>query len=201
MASSDDPVAVALFGRTRRALLSILFGRPDEQFFVRQLVRLVGAGPGAVHRELKRLRAADLILRRENGAHVYYHANMDSPVFVEMESLMRKTSGVPERLRAALLPLRDKIGCAFIHGSFARGRQRAGSDVDLMIVGSVSFAQIVSAVRPVQDELRREINPSIYQVDEFRRKLATRNHFLCRVMRLPRIFLIGDDDELKAMAG
>jgi len=85
---------------------------------------------------------------------------------------------------------------AFVYGSVANGVFRAASDVDLFIVGSVSFAQVVSALRPAQDMLRREVNPSVYPPEEFRRRVAEGNPFLTTVVREPKVFLIGGEREL-----
>jgi len=163
---------------------------------VRQIVRLAGVGQGAVQRELRRLSAAGVIERSESGAQVYYRASEDCPVFAELHGLMTKTAGVADVIRRALEPLADQIKVAFVYGSLATGQETPDSDVDLMVVGEVSFALVVRALRDAQDRLAREVNPTVFPPKELRSKLRRKHHFLTQVMRGPKVFLMGDDDEL-----
>jgi predicted nucleotidyltransferase len=125
-----------------------------------------------------------------------YQANPDCPIFHELNSLVIKTVGVADIIRAALAPLADKMDQAMIFGSFARGEQHEQSDVDLFIVSdAVTLMQIVKALKPAQEQLRREINPVLYSRSEYDRKLRARHHFLTRILREPTIRLIGGDVE------
>jgi len=189
-----------LFGQTRGALLSLLYGKTDQAFYLRQLARMTGAGHGAVQRELKQLTEMGLILRSTQGNQVLYRANRRSPIFPEVKSLMTKTVGLHDTIRSALTRISGKIQIAFVFGSFARGEERSDSDVDLMIVGKVSFGEAVAALAPAQKALGREINPSLFSAGEFRAKLAADNHFLNSVMRGKKLFVIGTPDELTKLA-
>lgn len=192
----NDHLTETLFGKTRRAILSLLYGHADETFYLRQLVRVAGGGTGAVQRELKTLEKAGIIMRIEKGRQVYYQANPHCAVFVELKSLIMKTGGMGDTLRMALLPLAERIQAAFIYGSIARGVEGKSSDVDICIVGDVLFADVVEAISPVQQLLNREINPTVYPIDEFRAKLTARHHFLQSVFEGEKWFLIGDEHEL-----
>jgi predicted nucleotidyltransferase len=191
--------ASALFGLTRQAVLALFFCHPDESFYFRQVVRRTASAVGAVQRELRHLTAAGILTRAQQGNQVHFRANRACPIFNELQALMTKTAGAADVIRAALSPLADRIRLAFIYGSFARGDYRADSDIDLMVIGTASFADIASALRPVQDKLFREINPTIYPHAEFRRKLAQKHHFLTRVLHEPKLWLMGTDHELAAM--
>ena len=151
---------------------------------------------GAVQRELKKLSEAGIIRRIVLGRQVYYQANPECPVYAELRNIVVKTVGVGDVLRAALVPLADRIKVAFLFGSLVRGGQRSSSDVDVMVVGDVSFAEVVSALGRVQETIRREINPLIYPPEEFRSKLSEDHHFLKRALEGSKFFLIGDDYEL-----
>lgn len=190
----------ALFGKARRAVLALLYTHPDEAYYLRQIARATGVGLGAVQRELKQLSEAAIILRTSRGRHIYYQANSNSPIFPELRSLMVKTAGVGDVLRAALAPLSSRINITLLYGSIARGEDRRGSDVDLLVVGNVTFAEIVSALGPTQEMLGREVNPTVYPPSEFQSKLLAGHHFLKTVMREPRILLIGDEHDLARLA-
>ncbi len=191
-----DPLTAALFGKARRTILALLFTHDQESFYLRQIIRAVGQSPGAVQRELALLTSAGLLVRTANGHQVYYQANRDSPVFAEIKSLMVKTAGVADVLRSALSPLAERIRAAFLYGSLARGADRQASDVDVMVIGDISFAEVVEALRPAQETLRREVNATVWSPAEFRKRRKSGHHFLKAVLKAPRVLLIGSDHEL-----
>ena len=191
-----DSLSTTLFGKTRRAVLALLYSHVEEPFYLRQIARAAGVGLGAVQRELKKLSEAGIIRRTVRGRQVYYQANLECPVYSELKSLVVKTVGVGDVLRAALVPLADRINVAFLFGSLVRGGERSSSDVDVMIVGDVTFAEVVSVLGRAQETVRREINPLVYPPEEFHFKLAADHHFLKKTLEGSKFFLIGDEYEL-----
>jgi predicted nucleotidyltransferase len=155
---------------------------------------------GAVQRELKALTDAGIIKRLEKGKQAYYQANPQCTVFPELKSLIMKTAGMGDTLRVALSPLAERVQVAFIYGSIARGDESRGSDVDIFIVGDVTFAEVVEALSPVQQTLNREINPTVYPVDEFRAKQKAGHHFIKSVLEGNKLFLIRDEHDLAKLA-
>jgi uncharacterized protein len=197
--SDFDKLSTTLFGHTRRAVLALLYGHPDEAFYVREIIRMTQAGPGAVQRELQSLTDAGIIRRETRGRQVYYQADSRCPVFRELKSLATKTAAAIEPLRSALAPLQDRILVAFIYGSVARNEPQSKSDLDLMVVGDVSFSEVVSALVPAQEALQREINPTVYRAADFLAKAKSRHHFIDDVLRKKKVFLIGDENELERL--
>lgn len=198
-----DRIAEALFGRTKRNVLGLLFGRPGEAFYLRHIARETGAGTGAAQRELAHLVAGGIVKREKRGQHVYFSANPDSPVYDDLRALLAKTTGIADVLRVAFqkLPERRKIALAFLHGSVAEGRHTSSSDVDLVVVGALPLSKLVPALKPIEGRLGREINPTIYRPDEFVERLSDRSHFLRRVLERPRIMLVGTRDDLEKLVG
>jgi predicted nucleotidyltransferase len=198
-----DRVAEALFGKTRRNVLSLLLGRPDERFYMRQVARRIGASVAAVQHELARLATAELVIRTPEGKQVYYQANRASPVFNELQGLMEKTVGVVSVVRSTLegLASEGRIDMAFIYGSFASGTHDSLSDVDVLIIGEIKLLSIIPALRTAQDRLGREINSTIYPAAEFRMRLMHGEHFASRVLERPKIMLIGSENDLERLAG
>jgi len=195
-----DALATVLFGKTRRAVLSLLFGQTDGSFYLRQIARRTNAGMGALQREVKLLSDAGIIRRTVQGKQVYYQANPDCPIFEELTGLVVKAFGIGDVLRAGLSELADGVIVAFVFGSMVRGGESASSDIDVMVIGNVTFAEVVSVVGSLQETLNREINPTVYPVAEFRKKLADGHHFLTSVLGEEKIFLIGDANELERLA-
>jgi DNA-binding transcriptional ArsR family regulator len=194
--------AQVLFGQVRRDVLALLLGRPDERFYLREILRAAGGGSGGVQRELKQLTDAGLVERVREGRQVYFSANRNATIFPELQSIIQKTAGAVDVLRSALAPLvhRERIDVAFIYGSIAAGKQTAGSDVDLLIVGDATMADVIPAIRPAEAQLGREVNASIFPGPEFRKKVKAHSSFLTRVVNGPKLFIAGDADELGRLA-
>ncbi len=186
-----------LFGRTRGAVLAVLFGHVGESYYLRQLARMTGIALGPVQRELRQLVDAGLVTKKILGKQTMYSANDASPIFAEMRTLVAKTVGIHDVLLAALHPLESKITLAFVYGSVARSSESQQSDVDLMIVGGVNFADVVDRIADAQKTLNREINPTVYTLNEFKTKL--RGNFLKTVLAEQKLFLIGDENDLREL--
>jgi predicted nucleotidyltransferase len=197
---SVDNLGAVLLGKTRGAVLGLLLGRPDEEFHVRQIARLTGATLGPVQRELKLLAQIGVLKCREVGYQLLYSANPASAIHEELRSFVVKTVGMADVLRAAMKPLAEQIRVAFLFGSFAQGRQREASDVDVMVVGNISLATVVKALAEAQRRLSRDINPTVYRPAEFAAKLRDGHHFLSAVMDGSKVFLIGGPVELSRLA-
>lgn len=199
--STATGLADLLFGRTRGAILALLYGRADQTFYTRQIAREVAASAGAVQRELENLTKVGLVVRTSLGSQVFYQANRDAPIFSEMHSLVNKTVGIFSMLGSALRPLDDRIAVAFVYGSVARQAETAKSDIDLMVVGKATVDEIISHLANVEKNTGRPINPTVYSVSEFKAKIADGNHFLRAVLKGQKVFLLGDEDELGKVGG
>jgi predicted nucleotidyltransferase len=194
-------LADTLFGRTRRQVLSLLYGHPDQSFFVREVARTTGAALGAVQKELVALTEAGILDRSVRGRQVYFQANRSAPIFGELHSLIAKTAGIVDVIRSSLAPLETGIDAAFVFGSVAKGEERGTSDIDLFVIGSVSFGDVVDALAGSQRMLGRDINPVVQTRAEFAKRVTSNDHFVAAVLQTPRLHVIGGDDELEQLAG
>ena len=189
-------LADALFTTTQQRVLSLLFGQPSRSFFASELIKLTGSGSGAVQRELKRLASSGLVTVMRIGKQKHYQANPDSPVFGELCGLVLKTVAMAQPIRRALEPFADRIAVALVYGSVAKGTDTASSDIDLLVVADqVTLEDIYSALAPVEADLDRRINPTLYTSREFADRKAAGNAFLTRVLAGEHLVLIGGEDE------
>lgn len=190
-----------LFGsRIRARLLGWLFSHPGERYFVRQLAKILGEDPTNLSRELARLASLGLVVSALEGQQKYYSANPASPVYLELRGLVLKTAGAGDLLREGLTSLISRIRVAFVFGSVAARKETPASDVDLMVVGDVTLEEVVEALMPVQEQLGREVNPTVFPPSEFCERLLHGNPFLKAVIEGPKVFLIGNLDELERLA-
>ncbi len=190
----------ALFmSKTRVEILKLMLLDPKGRFYVREVAARTGVSPRGAQVELARLAHAGVLVREVSGRQVYYEINEQCPIVGELRAILIKTAGVADVVRDRLRPLAGSILYAFIYGSFARGDQKRSSDVDVMVIGSVGFDEVVTALTPAQDTLGREVNPTVFSSEEFQRRCADRDHFITSVMRNPRLMLLGDENELEAV--
>jgi hypothetical protein len=191
----------ALFTKTQQRVLSLLYGRPEQTFYLNEIVRLAAVGKGSVSRELEKLCAAGLLTVSRQGNQNHYQANANNPIFNELKAITQKTFGVVDIIKAALVPLLPQLSCAFIYGSVAQGTEHAGSDIDLMLVGDdISYSGVMDLLVPAEKQLGRTINPTLYTVAEFTDRKTNHQPFIQRVMEQPKLWLVGDM-ELKKLAG
>ena len=186
----------ALFTETQQNVLGLLYGQPDRSFYTKEILRLTGMGVATIKRELDRMLSADILRLSKIGNQHHYQANPQCPVYGELLDIVKKTFGVTEVVRDALEPLAEKIDWAFVYGSLASGKETAASDIDLLIVGGASFAEVVTGLYPVGEKLGREINPKIYRKKEWKRLKTKGDAFVDEVLAKPKINVIGGEDEL-----
>lgn len=194
--SKQMGMAEALFPATRQKVLKLFFLRPDAEYALREVIDAVGAGSGAVQREVARLVDCGLVFQDHRGRQKRYRVNRESPIYFELASLVTKLLGPESQIDAALQPLYPEIDIALLYGSVAKGVDHAGSDVDLLLVSdTVSLEDIFETLDPAERSLARTINPTVYTRSDFRSRIVKQQSFLTRVLDGPYILLKGNLDE------
>jgi len=192
-------LAEILSSSTRAEALRLLFDLSDTELHHREMVRRSGLSESAVRQELVKLVRLDLVRRRQDGNRVYFKANREHPLFPELRGLVLKTVGLPAVLRSRLQVPQVRI--AFIFGSLASGQEKAGSDVDLMVIGDLGLRQLADLLSGISETIGREINPHVMTMTEYRKRKKAADHFVARVLEGPKLFLVGTEHELEAMGG
>lgn len=185
-----------LFSEYRRKVLSLLLLNPAEQYHQREIARLTGTISGTLSRELAKMVEAGVLQKVRVGNQVHYRANPDCSIFTELASILRKTDGWLQSLSVALQPLASRISAAFVFGSTASGKAGPGSDIDLMVIGDVSFSELITALYPLQETLGREINPKQYPASEWFQMVKDQGGFVRDVLSKPKLFVIGSEADL-----
>lgn len=199
MIMNDASLSSALFSKVQQRVLALLFGHPERSYYTSEIVRTVRSGTGAVERELTRLRQSGLVSVESIGNQKHYRANPQSPIFEELHSLILKTVGLTEPLKAALESFADKIKLAFVYGSVAKAADTAQSDIDLMIIGEkLSYTDLYGALQKAEDLLGRKVNPNILSPKEWRQKRAQKDSFVSRISGQPKLFILGTEADLDA---
>ena len=186
-----------LSSKVKAQVFRLLFDGTGPQVHVRELERRSGLALGTVRQELKRLSSLDLLEVEADGNRTYYRANQQHPLYSDICNIVLKTSGLVDVLRGAIQ--HDQIRIAFVFGSTGRDEEKAHSDIDLMVIGSISLRQLSKCLSGIADKLGREINPHVLTVEEFGQRKKKREHFLSSVLASPRLYVIGNDHELETM--
>ncbi len=180
-----------LSSKLRRRLLAHYFTHPEEKYYVRELAVLLGLDPGNLSKELRRLANDGLFYEERKGKIKFYRLNAGHPFYPELKQIIFKTEGVKGRLEE-LVNKFPEIKVAFIYGSYAKGKEKASSDIDLMIIGTPERGRLTSLIRALEDQLQREINFNLYPLPEFRKKAVKKGSFLAQVVAGKKILLKGN---------
>ncbi len=179
---------------TRQKLINILFTSPSEIFYVRQLVRLSEEEINSVRRELDNLKKGGIIESESRGNRLYYWANESSPLFTDLLVLARKSSGFGAAIRN-----KEKVGKLRIllySYSFLTNQTNSGSDVDMILVGTVSLKEIESLVKKEEEKFGREINYMIMDKKELQLRKQKRDPFIIDFFLNCPVLIIGTPQEV-----
>lgn len=167
---------------------------------MREIARLTGTVAGTMNKELGRLHTAGLLEKHQVGNQLQFCANTQHPVFPELSALLKKTVGLADVLKLAMVPIAGRIVVAFVFGSMARSTDTASSDIDILIIGKVGFSEVVALLYDAQSTLQRDINPKIFSIEEWKAKCEAKSSFVLDVLSKPKLFLMGAQCDLDQLA-
>jgi predicted nucleotidyltransferase len=188
-------LAEILSSKIRSEIFRLLFGVNGGSLHMREIERRSGLTIGTIQQELKKLVRLNLIKERKDGNRLYYEANRAHPLYPEIRNLVLKTIGLVQIFKEALKN-EPAIKLAFIFGSVARQDEKDKSDVDLMVIGDLGMRQLTGLLSGISDQISREINPHVFTKKEFLKRKTGKDHFLSQVLEFPKLFLIGNENEL-----
>jgi predicted nucleotidyltransferase len=183
----------------RIKVLALLLLNPENSFYQRQMSALTGLPIRAVQREVERLLALGAVTSTRRGNQIHFQIDRNFFLYPELRGIFLKTIGLTGVLGGALKHTQD-IVLAFIYGSYAANDESAASDVDILAVGDVSSRRLTPAIREAEGLLNREVNVTLFSPAEFSLRMKAQDGFLQNVLSGPKIYRIGDDDALRAIA-
>jgi len=187
--------------QARIAILGLFLLNPSYRFYMREVATRSGQPIRAVQRELGRLEAVGLLSHTMDGNRKYYQINKNCPIFPELKAIFLKTFALGDTLRQHLLRAEKGIIVAFIYGSYAKAQETATSDIDLFVVGDITASELSKVLSPAKEGLRREINAVAMPSQELKAKVKAENHFILSVLNEPKLFLVGDNDDIESITG
>lgn len=181
--------------KIRQGLLSLYFTNPSQKYYLRELERILGYSAGSIRRELLRFQQDNLFLTTKTGNLLYYSLNKKHPLYKELKSIVSKTVGAEGSLKEVMAEIKG-IKLAFIYGSFAAKKEKGDSDIDIMVIGDPDASLLHKKIAALEQKLKREINPTVYSVKEFRAKKKNKSGFVTDLLQNPKIMLIGNENDL-----
>jgi len=178
-----------LSSRVRAEIFRLLFGLDEKEVHLREMERQASLSLGTIRQDLQKLLKLDLVTTRRDGNRLYYRANTEHPLYPDIRKLVLKTAGLVEIFKSVLD--RDGVEVAFVFGSLASSREKAASDVDLMVIGTIGLHALSSWLSGVSEQIGREINPHTMSMEEFRQRKQKGDQFLSKVMESPKLFITG----------
>jgi len=187
----------ALFPKTRQEVLAATLMHPTRWWYLSELAAHLGRTASSLQRELNQLTAAGILHTRKESNRLYYQPSLSCPILPELTGLITKTAGVSDILADMLSRYRKQVKWAFVHGSIARSEELSSSDVDLLVIGSLTLSKLATSLRNAEQKLSREVNPVLYTEKEFAKHVKAGQHFALTVLASEKLFLLGDSGEFE----
>lgn len=184
--------------KARQEILKLFLLNPDNEYYQRQISLVTHNAIRAVQREVVKLGKIGLIEKSVRGNRIYYKANRKCPIFEDLKRVLLKSTGIAGVLKKNLSG-NDKIGFAFIYGSYAKNQENLSSDIDLLVIGNITSRKLSGLLAKPKRELNREINYAVFGLQEFKNRLKQKDHFLSSMLKEQKIFIIGDENEFKGI--
>ncbi len=188
-----------LRSKLRQKLFGYYFTNPGAKHYLRELAVLLDVDVANLSRELVRLENQGLFVSEMSGHQKYFRLNQKHPLYDELRRIVFKTIGVVGQLRKTF----EEIGGlneAYLYGSFARTKQDAASDIDVLLVGEPDVAELETAIRKLERQLHRQINYTLLSPGEMKVRRQKRDAFLEDIWRHKMINLLSSHEKAQTPA-
>jgi predicted nucleotidyltransferase len=170
---------------------------PQEETYLARVVRATGKLLIQVQRTVKRLEASGLVKKIKHGNKTFYRANASHAAFKDLKQMLIKTVIFSSKIEKELSLIKEKIVYGFIFGSTARNCDTTDSDIDLFLVGNLNHEHASHFSFSLSIEFGRAVNTVIYTLKDFKKKVKEEHSFITEVIRNPKIWLFGNEEEFE----
>jgi DNA-binding transcriptional ArsR family regulator len=179
-----DALKALFSSQTRVKLLSVFLLHPEEEYFIRQLTRLLGEQINSIRRELENLRRIGLVKARHRNRKKFYKTDTEFIFYPELKNMFQKEVKGGESPTVA--SLKNLPGLQFLElaGSFTGTH----SKVDLLVVGDVKKEVIELLL--AQDPSMRSVKYSLFSKADFLYRLSLRDRFILEIVDDPRHMVV-----------
>lgn len=189
-------LSTLITSRTRRELLLLFLTHPEKRFYQSQLIKQLSLPSSQVQKELNKLLEIGFIKAEREANVKYLRVNKTFPLYGELKSIVYKTIGLADNLKQNLTTLGD-VSILFIYGSVARNTEDVNSDIDLMVIGDPDMDELSRHITSAEKRVGREINFTVFTPEDWQSHVREKKGFVTTVLKDAKIFLIGDEVELR----
>jgi DNA-binding transcriptional ArsR family regulator len=174
----------ALFSsQTRVKLLSTFLLHPEEEYFIRELTRLLNEQINSIRRELENLRRIGLVRARHRNRKKYYRVDPEFPLFSELRSMFAKEVQSENTVVNSLKKLQG-VELIVLAGTFVGTETK----VDLLVVGNVKKEMLEAIL--LQDPELKNVKYSIFSEADFLYRLSLKDRFVTDILENPRHLVV-----------
>lgn len=175
-------------------ILNIFFNNPDQEYYFRELAKILDKEPAYYQRQLNSLVDLGILQDKRKGNMRFFKLNKDYYLFSELKSIISKTIGLEFQIKSLVNKL-SGVEAAFIFGSIASSQENINSDIDLLLIGQTSQDLLVKELSKLENKLSREINYHLISHSEIIKKIKNRDSFFINIFSSPLINLKGESYE------
>lgn len=178
-----------LFTSKNRIKILDFFLFKKKESHIREIARELKIPVSAVKREVDNFISIGLIIKKKRNLVLNRKCNY----LGDLKNIFIKTDSIIYPIREAMKNVKAEF--IFLFGSFAREEYSEESDVDLGVVGEVKSFNLYKKIRPVDDIIKRDINPVVWTIDSLKKQKDS--GFVRDIFKKGIIMLKGDEDELR----
>ncbi|MEA3398505.1 MAG: nucleotidyltransferase domain-containing protein [Patescibacteria group bacterium] len=182
--------------KLRIKLFDYYFSHPGCELYLREAARKIQADPTNLLREFNKLEAEGVFLSRKSGKQKYYKLNKKYFFYRELKKIVASKFGIEKKMISSLKAI-SSIELCFIYGSYASGKEKSGSDIDLFVIGKIHTDRLLEIINRLEKKIEREINYRVMTAETFEKEKKLKNSFILNIIKNKKIILIGDEKYLK----
>lgn len=180
----SSSVLKALFSsQTRVKLLSTFLMHPDQEYFIRELTRLLNEQINSIRRELENLRRIGLVKARHRNRKKYYRIDPEFIFYSEMKSMFAKEIQADSPIVEGLKRV-SGVDLVLLAGVFVGSE----SKVDLLVVGDITKDMLEALLS--QDASLKNVKYSIFSQADFLYRLSLKDRFISDILNDPRHMIV-----------
>jgi predicted nucleotidyltransferase len=156
---------------------------------IREISLITNLPVSAVSRELKNLVSLGILSKNKNNFILNNFNYLE-----DLKNILLKTDSFAFLFKNKFKP----TDFCFIFGSFANNHYNHESDIDLFVIGDLSLNEVMNIIKPIENKLRRTINPVVWTKSEFQKNKS--KSFIKDILSKKIIMIEGDENEFRKFA-
>ncbi len=164
---------------TRVKLLNTFLLNPDEEYFIRELTRMLDEQINSIRRELDNLKRVGLLKARSRDRKKYYHVNKDFVIYNELRNICLKANSFDTNTVKQIKKL-GSFDLIVLSGIFLGDAET--KNVDLLLVGEADKNTLEKYLK-TELNFDREVKYSLMSKEDFLYRFNLNDKFIKEMVR------------------